>query len=177
MEPTFIEGWPVRRKSDGREGIISSAWIQSPGDPDQEHERVFVRSGEEFLSGMMGEPATAYEITRPVHAPDIERKAGVRHHGILPAFSSWGAYTLLYWTKGGDVLCADCATEQIDDGNDTNDDPVIDVATFDEGPDETCANCNKSIASSYGDPDADDSDEVAAADDAALARIEGSIYP
>lgn len=76
MELTFIEGWPVRRKSDGREGIVLNSWIQSPGDPDQAHERVFVRDGETFLSGMMGEPATAYESTRVMHAPDIERKAG-----------------------------------------------------------------------------------------------------
>jgi hypothetical protein len=173
----FPDGWHVKRKSDGVEGYVSNAWTQDDGT-----DLVFVGNmdGTGFVSpGCMGEPASLYESDTPVHAPDIERKAGRRYRGILPSFASLGGYPLIYLTRGSDVLCADCATEQIDTGNDTNDDPVIDVDVFYEGADEVCANCNKHIPSAYGDPDADDmtDDSDQAADDAALARIEGSIYP
>ncbi len=57
----FIPGQHVRRKSDGRTGIVVNAWVQCPGIPDQEHERIFVRDGETFLSDLMGESATKYE--------------------------------------------------------------------------------------------------------------------
>jgi hypothetical protein len=71
--------------------------------------------------------------------------------GQLPAFTSFGCYTLIYLTRANDVLCADCATAALDDP-DEDDKPVI-CGTYDEGPPETCANCNKQIESSYGDPD------------------------
>lgn len=170
----FPDGWHVKRKSDGVEGYVSNAWTQEDGT-----ELVFVGdlAGTGFLSpGCMGEAASLYEAVKPVHAPEIERMAGRRYRGILPSYSSLGAYPLLYLTQGGDVLCADCATEQIDTGNDTNDDPVIIVQTYDEGADETCANCNKAIPSAYGDPYAEDMTDTQL-DDAELARREGSINP
>lgn len=84
---------------------------------------------------------------------DIERIAGERVGGKLPAFAWPGGYPVVYITRGSEILCADCATEQIATGNDTNDDPVVTADVHWEGPDETCANCNKSIPSAYGDPD------------------------
>jgi hypothetical protein len=147
----FPEGWLVTRKSDGAQGYVANAWRQDDGT-----ELIFVSNlyGTDYLSvGIMGESVTKY-TGNPVHAPDIERKAGRRYRGILPSFSSLGAYPLIYITRGCEVLCAGCATEQIDAGNDTNDDPVIEVDVYYEGAGEYCANCNRLIASAYGDPDA-----------------------
>lgn len=90
---------------------------------------------------------------------DIERMAGERINGELPSFTSYGYYPLIYLTRGGEVLCGHCATLQIDSGNDTNDDPVIDVDAFYEGPDENCADCNRAIPSAYGNPWGDDQEE------------------
>jgi hypothetical protein len=107
---------------------------------------------------MMGDSVEKWDGP-PVHAPEIEAMAGHRYNGKLPSFTSVGGYPLIYLTRGNDVLCADCATEQIDAGNDTNDDPVVNVDPYFEGADEICANCNKHIESAYGDPDADDDTE------------------
>lgn len=78
----------------------------------------------------------------------------------LPAFTSLGAYTLIYLTEGMDVLCADCATtdylEWLYSLHNLSElwsfDPPLYVDTYDEGPDEICAGCNKPIPSSCGDP-------------------------
>ncbi len=79
----------------------------------------------------------------------------------LPACTSIGCYTLVYLTKGTDVLCAECATTDYFewlyslntcDGWQHN--PPIEVGPFWEGPDMNCDGCNKVIESSYGDPDA-----------------------
>lgn len=68
--------------------------------------------------------------------------------GKLPAFSSVGCCTIEYITKAGDVLCAECASDP--------DNGAIDCDVYYEGPTEYCAECNKEIESSYGDPDADE---------------------
>lgn len=76
-----------------------------------------------------------------------------------------GGYTVIYITKTGDVICPDCAQSVVDEflkqDDDTkygwpHDDPVIGCQTYDEGPDEECAECREPIESSYGDPDAED---------------------
>jgi hypothetical protein len=79
----------------------------------------------------------------------------------LPAFTSWGAYTLIYLTKEMETLCSDCATTDyfewlysLNTCEGWQHDPPVYVQTYDEGPDEICAGCNKPIPSSYGDPDA-----------------------
>lgn len=85
---------------------------------------------------------------------DIERLAGDRTtDGKLPTFTSVGAYPIIYVTHCADVLCADCATDQLDNGNDYNFDPIEAVGVHWEGPDETCANCNGAIPSAYGIPE------------------------
>ena len=71
--------------------------------------------------------------------------------GRLPAWTWPGAYTLIYFTKCGSDLCADCATEALDDPDEF--DPVISGDIYWEGPDITCDECSKVIESSYGDPD------------------------
>jgi hypothetical protein len=82
---------------------------------------------------------------------DIERMAGERtSDGTLPSFTSLGAYPLVYITQCAEVLCADCATDQIDNGNDYNFDPVIAVDVHWEGEDETCCDCGSAIPSAYG---------------------------
>lgn len=154
------EGWLVTRKSDQRHGVVRTAWAQESDGT----ERVFVEGFDpvlreatgEFLSaghhGVIGWELASDYTGNPVYAPDIERKAGHRYRGILPTYTSAGSYPLIYVTRGNETLCSDCATAQIDAGNDTNDDPVTDVGTHDDGPDETCAQCGKSIPSAYGDP-------------------------
>jgi hypothetical protein len=85
---------------------------------------------------------------------DIERLAGERtSDGKLPSFTFPGAYPLIYITHCAEVLCADCATDQIDNGNDYNFDPIIAVDVHWEGEDETCGDCNRAIPSAYGIPD------------------------
>jgi len=73
--------------------------------------------------------------------------------GKLPAYSWPGGYTLIYLTKGGSWLCADCATKELDTPDGV--DPVIAGDIFWEGPDMTCDECSRVIESSYGDPDED----------------------
>jgi hypothetical protein len=72
----------------------------------------------------------------------------LRDDCTLPAFSSLGGYTIAYYTKDGETLCAECASEP-DNGAECSD-------VYYEGPSEYCAECNKEIESSYGDPDADE---------------------
>jgi hypothetical protein len=99
---------------------------------------------------LMANPTAAY----------IERLAGERtSDGKLPSFTSLGCYPLIYITHDADVLCADCATEQVDSGNDTNFDPVVAVDVYWEGADYQCGNCNGVIAAAYGNPWADDNTE------------------
>lgn len=65
----------------------------------------------------------------------------------LPAYAWPGGYTILYYCASGDILCADCATKALDEGDD---DPPVAYSTYDEGEDEVCADCNKVLESSYG---------------------------
>jgi hypothetical protein len=81
---------------------------------------------------------------------DIEMMAGERIAGKLPSFTSYGCYPIIYVTHCADVLCADCATDQLDNGNDTNFDPIEAVDVHWEGEDETCADCGNAIPSAYG---------------------------
>lgn len=94
---------------------------------------------------------------------DLIRSAGgLSRRGQLPAFTSIGSYTLIYLTKDCETLCADCATAEYLDwlyALNTCDgwqyDPPVLAGVYWEGPDDYCANCNKPIPSSYGDPDAE----------------------
>jgi hypothetical protein len=74
----------------------------------------------------------------------------IRDHnnGRLPAFTSIGCYTMVYYTAGYNELCAVCA-----DDDDTSD-PAVDYDVYYEGPSLYCTDCGGSIESSYGDPDA-----------------------
>jgi hypothetical protein len=79
----------------------------------------------------------------------------------LPAWAWPGGYTIVYYTRDGSELCAECATgimAEVQSAStfvpppDETDKP-IDCDTYDEGPVIFCAECNKEMASSYGDPD------------------------
>ena len=80
--------------------------------------------------------------------------------GKYPAFTSVGCYTVVYLTKDGGTLCADCANgENGSDASETADDPswrLVDADVYWEGPTLQCDHCNADIESSYGDPDAPD---------------------
>lgn len=84
---------------------------------------------------------------------EIEQKAGERLRGALPAHTWPGAYPIVYYTGNGDMLCADCATVITDYTPYPNDDPIVAIDAYWEGPDEHCAECNAVIQSAYGDPD------------------------
>jgi hypothetical protein len=72
----------------------------------------------------------------------------LRDDGTLPQYSSVGGYTIAYYTKDGDTMCAECTADP-ENGAEYSD-------VHYEGPSEYCAECNKEIESSYGDPDADE---------------------
>jgi hypothetical protein len=90
---------------------------------------------------------------------DIERMAGERIAGKLPSFTSMGCYPIIYITHSGEILCADCATDQLDNGNDYNFDPIEAVDVHYEGADEICADCNTRIEPAYGNPWEDEASE------------------
>lgn len=77
----------------------------------------------------------------------------------LPSFAWPGGYPLVYVCRDGEVVCADCAVENIVYGEWSHSDDVLGADVFYEGPPEYCANCNREIESAYGDPDAEEEKE------------------
>lgn len=74
--------------------------------------------------------------------------------GTYRAFSEYGSYPLVYYTKDGGALCAKCASSdgQIDNPHD----PQWHLITGDvhyEGKPITCEHCGEGIDSAYGVPD------------------------
>ena len=67
--------------------------------------------------------------------------------GTLPAFAWPGGYTLIYYTRDGETVCADCANREVDDSQ-----AVIGQDIYWEGPALDCGDCGKVLESSYGDP-------------------------
>src|ERR1700747_2819068 len=93
-------------------------------------------------------------------AHDVLNAAILDDHGYpkplirLPFYSWPGSYTIIYLTRGGDTLCAECATKEIRAWMyDDSDDPPVEYGTYDEGPVIQCDDCNRDIESSYGDPE------------------------
>lgn len=72
----------------------------------------------------------------------------------LPAWAWPGGYTIVYCTRDGSELCAECATGIMADPDEP--DKPIDADIYDEGPAIQCSDCNKDMVSSYGDPDEPD---------------------
>lgn len=68
--------------------------------------------------------------------------------GTLPAYAWPGGYTLMYHTRDGLTVCADCANREVDDGQ-----AVVGQDVYWEGPTMSCDDCGVAIESSYGDPD------------------------
>lgn len=74
--------------------------------------------------------------------------------GKLPSFAWPGGYPIVYWTGGGDYLCAECATASSDE----NEPGKYGVQAGDvhwEGAPIACDRCPAVIESAYGDPEAD----------------------
>lgn len=86
--------------------------------------------------------------------PCLRERMGVRPSDRLPACSSFGGYSIVYWTRRGDCLCPSCATTALDrvDGGDGHEDPPIIGDAYWEGPPMQCEECGTDIESSYGDP-------------------------
>jgi hypothetical protein len=78
--------------------------------------------------------------------------------GTLPSYGWPGGYPILYLTTKADILCATCAKDNLDQGEDCPW-PVVGWDIHYEGPSEYCANCNAEIESAYGDPDAKEEDK------------------
>ena len=70
----------------------------------------------------------------------------------LPFYSELGSYPILYLTKGGSDLCADCATKALYQLAEEFDPPIA-HAPYYEGPPINCDDCNREIESAYGDPE------------------------
>ena len=92
--------------------------------------------------------------------PCPECKAPTFYDWTIPGsgpldFCAWpGGYPIIYVTKCGEVLCAECAEGARDNPDEC--DPVEGRDCYYEGPTETCANCGAEIESAYGDPDAEE---------------------
>lgn len=100
---------------------------------------------------------TAYDIENLFYETMPSLRPVTDH--TLPAYT-YGSYPLIYLTASCEVLCAECATEELklwQLGEAV--DPVTAYGTHDEGPDETCADCGAQIESAYGDPWADNDSE------------------
>lgn len=83
----------------------------------------------------------------------------------LPTYTMAGSYPILYFTRGMDTLCADCATTDyfewlysLNTVDGWQHDPPTNCDVYWEGPDEICIGCNKPIPSAYGDPWAEETE-------------------
>jgi hypothetical protein len=83
--------------------------------------------------------------------PNVYKIVGVAPTSRLPSYTSIGCYPIVYLTRRGDVMCANCAT--LDDNDDN---PVSDAGVHWEGPDHTCDECGDNLPSAYGDPECSD---------------------
>lgn len=70
--------------------------------------------------------------------------------GKLPAYAWFGKYPIFYLDKGGNVMCADCATQSLRYDDDMS---ACDGDVYWEGAPIHCEDCNCEIESVYGDPD------------------------
>jgi hypothetical protein len=66
-------------------------------------------------------------------------------HGSLPAYAWPGGYTLIYGTRGDELLCWRCATHHRRE--------VTWYGTHDEGSPEECGQCGYPLLATYGDPE------------------------
>src|SRR5262245_55360529 len=80
--------------------------------------------------------------------PEPIRKLREENDGKLPAYAWPGGYPLVYVTRGGSTLGADC-----DRKNTGEDGPVEGGEVHWEGGPEVCDECNAEVASADDDPD------------------------
>lgn len=67
------------------------------------------------------------------------------YDGQLSAYAFPGGYGIVYSTITGDILCPDCARQEIDQ--------IQNAFLHQEGPSLFCDECGKELESDYGDPD------------------------
>lgn len=69
-----------------------------------------------------------------------------------------GGYEMHYYTHTGDVLCHQCANDNLmlTIDSDTHDWYIVAGDVYWEGPAMICDHCGREIESAYGDPDAED---------------------
>ena len=72
--------------------------------------------------------------------------------GRLVKFTSFGCYPVLYLTKRGECLCADCANA--DEAKEYSDDPIVAADANWEDPSLHCDDCGERIESAYAEDDA-----------------------
>ena len=81
----------------------------------------------------------------------------VNDKGELDAIAFPGGYSIRYLCNDGDVVCADCANDWLDEGTrslDGWDGLEPETAFIDwEGQTRQCAHCQKDMPTEYGDPD------------------------
>lgn len=76
------------------------------------------------------------------------------HDGVTPwRYTSLGSYPLYYLTRGGDLLCPDCAAKSEDDPDEYERDKPQCAGIHWEGDPVDCDQCSKSIESAYGGTD------------------------
>jgi hypothetical protein len=74
--------------------------------------------------------------------------------GQLPPYAWPGGYPIVYVDSDNSTLCAECATESINDQDELPNFRPVDWLLYEEGPTIACDHCGKMIDSVYGDPDA-----------------------
>lgn len=78
---------------------------------------------------------------------------------IKSPFTSVGGYPLYCYTSDGETVHPKCVGKEFlrfkasTDKKETDGYQIVAVQVYWEGPDETCACCNKPCESAYGDPD------------------------
>lgn len=68
--------------------------------------------------------------------------------GTYPSYAFPGGYPLVYYTRDGMTICADCASKEVDYSQE-----AIAYDVYWEGPAIVCDDCGVEIESAYGDPD------------------------
>ena len=82
--------------------------------------------------------------------PDLRKATGAVAGGPLPPFGWPGGYPVVYFDPEGDWLCATCATDALDDPDDTSPTGYL---VYYEGEPIACAVCGTVIESAYGNPE------------------------
>jgi hypothetical protein len=77
--------------------------------------------------------------------------------GTLPAIAWPGGYSIVYFTRDCEILCARCANghngSEAAEGHDDKQWDLIGADVLWEGAPESCAHCDAECPTEYGDPE------------------------